>query len=42
LRQYVLDSDQVGRLKDLYVDTDDTRLYVLDEKKLYAIDLQSR
>jgi hypothetical protein len=42
LKQYVLDSDQVGRLKDLYVDAEDTRLYVLDEKKLYAIDLQSR
>ncbi len=42
LKQYVLDSEQVGRLKDLFVDADDTRLYVLDEKKLYAIDLQSR
>lgn len=42
LKQYVLDSDQVGKLKDLYVDTDDSRLYVLDEKKLYAIDLQSK
>ena len=40
LKQYVLDSDQVGRLKDLYVDPEDARLYVLDEKKLYAIDLQ--
>ncbi|MFA5799629.1 MAG: hypothetical protein WC840_01575 [Candidatus Peribacteraceae bacterium] len=42
LKQYVLDSDQVGRLKDLYVDPEDARLYVLDEKKLYAIDLQNR
>lgn len=41
LKQYVLDSEQVGNLKDLYVDPDDTRLYVLDEKKVYAIDLQA-
>lgn len=40
LKQYILDSDQVGTLKDLYVDPEDTHLYVLDEKKLYAIDLQ--
>ncbi len=40
LKQYVLDSDQVGKLKDIYVDPEDTRLYVLDEKKLYVIDLQ--
>ena len=42
LKQYVLDSEQVGKLKDLYVDEDDTRLYVLDDKKIYAIDLQAR
>ncbi len=42
LKQYILDSDQVGTLKDLFVDSDDTRLYVLDEKKLYAVDLQSK
>lgn len=41
LKQYVLDSEQVGGLKDLFVDSEDTRLYVLDEKKLYAIDLQA-
>ncbi len=42
LKQYILDSDQVGTLKDLYVDAEDLRLYVLDEKKLYAIDLQTK
>jgi hypothetical protein len=41
LKQFVLDSDQVGKLKDVFVDESDTRLYVLDEKKLYAIDLQA-
>ncbi len=42
LKQYVLDSDQVGTLKDLYVDSNDSRLYVMDEKKIYVIDLQSK
>jgi hypothetical protein len=41
LKQYVLDSEQVGNLKDIFVDAEDTRLYVLDEKKLYVIDLQA-
>ncbi len=41
VRQYVLESEQVGTLTDLYVDEDDTRLYVLDEKRLFAIDLQA-
>lgn len=40
VRQYVLEGDQVGTLKDLYVDPDQTRLYVEDEKRVYAIDLQ--
>jgi hypothetical protein len=39
IRQYVLEGDQIGDLKDLYVDPDDTRLYVLDDKRLYVIDL---
>lgn len=41
LKQYILDSEQVGNLKDIFVDAEDTRLYVLDEKKVYAIDLQA-
>lgn len=40
LKQYVLDAEQVTKLKDIYVDPDDTQLYILDEKKLYTIDLQ--
>jgi len=38
--QYVLEGDQVGELKDLFVDADEARLYVLDEKRLHVIDLQ--
>lgn len=42
LKQYILDSDEVGLLKDFYVDPKDSRLYVLDEKRLYAIDMDTR
>ena len=42
VKQYVLDSEQVSNLKDLYVDSEDTRLFVLDEKKVYVIDLQAQ
>lgn len=40
VRQYVLENDQVGTLKDLFVDADQSRLYVMDEKRIYGIDLQ--
>ena len=41
-RQYLLEGDQIGTLRDLYVDPEETRLYVLDEKRVYAIDLGTR
>ncbi len=41
LKQYVLEGDQVGKLKDIYVDPEETRLYVLDEKRIYVIDLSA-
>ncbi|MDD5623455.1 MAG: hypothetical protein PHI23_01955, partial [Candidatus Peribacteraceae bacterium] len=40
--QYVLEGEQVGTLKDLYVDPDEARLYVLDEKRLHVIDLKAK
>ncbi len=40
LKQYVLEGDQVGTLQDLYVDPEETQLTVLDEKRLYSINLQ--
>lgn len=39
VRQYVLEGD-IGELKDVYVDPDETLLYVLGEKQLYAVDLK--
>jgi hypothetical protein len=41
LKQYVLDGEQVGTLKDLWVDTDETRLYVMDDKRIYVVDLSA-
>jgi hypothetical protein len=42
LRQYVFEGDQIGKLLDLYVDPEQTRLYVVDEKRLYVVDLVAR
>jgi hypothetical protein len=42
LKQYVLEGEQMGELKDLYIDPEDARAYVLDEKRVYAIDLGTR
>lgn len=42
LRQYVVEGEQVGELRDLYVDPDETHLYLLDEKRLHVIDLQKK
>jgi len=39
LKQYVLEGEQIGKLQDLYVDPDESHLYVLDEKRVYVIDL---
>jgi len=40
VRQIVLEGEDIGVLQDLYVDPDETHLYVMDEKKVYVIDLQ--
>lgn len=42
VRQYVLDIDQLGTLTDLYVDPDQSHLYVMDEKRIYLIDLNQQ
>lgn len=39
VKQYVLEGEQVGTLKDLYVDPDEAHLYVLDEKRVFVVDL---
>lgn len=42
VKQYVLEGDQIGKLIDLYVDPDETRVYVVDEKRIYAVDLGTK
>lgn len=39
LKQYVLEGEQVSELRDIYVDSDDGHIYVLDAKRVHAIDL---
>ncbi len=39
LRQYVFEGEQIGTLKDLFVDLDEAHLYVMDEKRIYVTDL---
>lgn len=40
VKQYILEGDQVGTLRDLYVDDEENQLYVLDEERLHVIDLR--
>lgn len=42
LKQYFLEGEQIGTLQDLYVDPEESRLYVLDEKRVYVVDLATR
>jgi hypothetical protein len=42
VKQYILEGEQVGTLQDLYVDDDESQLYVMDEKRIYVIDLTVR
>ena len=39
VKQYVLAGDERGDLQDLFGDADELRLYVMDEKRVYKIDL---
>ncbi len=39
VRQYVIEGDQIGKLQDLYVDPEESHIYVMDEKKVYVVDI---
>ncbi len=41
-KQYVLEGEQMGTLQDLYVNDDESQLFVMDEKRIYVIDLTAR
>ncbi len=42
LKQYKLQGEQIGQLKGLYVDPDEAHLYVMDEKRVYVVDLSTK
>lgn len=42
VRQFVIEGEQVGTLQDLYVNDDESQLYVMDEKRIYVIELATR
>lgn len=39
LRQYILEGEQLGVIQDLYVDPEESHLYVIDEKRVHVVDL---
>ncbi len=41
-KQYILEGEQLGTLQDLYVDPEESHLYVLDEKRVYVVDLATQ
>lgn len=42
VKQYILEGEQLGTLQDLYVDPEEGNMYVLDEKRIYVIDLATK
>ena len=40
VQQYILEGDQLGELRDIYIDEEETQLYILSDKKVLAIDLR--
>lgn len=41
IKQYVLEGEQIRDLKDLYVDEDESQLYVMDDKRIYVIEIRA-
>jgi hypothetical protein len=42
VKQYILEGEQLGTMQDLYVDPEQTHMYVLDEKRVYVVDLTTQ
>ena len=40
VRQYILEGDQIGDLKDIYVDEEETKMYLIDDKRIHVVDLR--
>lgn len=41
-RQYIIEGEQIGKIQDLFVDTEESHLYVADDKRIYMIDLLAK
>ncbi len=41
-RQFAMEAEQLGTPQDLYVDPDESHLYVLDEKRVFVVDLSTQ
>lgn len=39
VRQYVVEGENLGTLQDVWVNADESQLYVMDEKRIYVIEL---
>ena len=40
MRQYILEGDQIGDLRDIFVDEEETKMYLIDEKRIHVVDLR--
>ena len=40
VKQYILQGDTIGDLRDIYVDDEETRMYLLDQERIHIIDLR--
>ncbi|MDP7477287.1 MAG: hypothetical protein QF442_02460 [Candidatus Peribacteraceae bacterium] len=40
VRQYILEGDQIGDLKDIFVDEEETKMYLIDDKRIHVVDLR--
>lgn len=40
VQQYILEGDQIGDLKDIFVDNEETKMYVIDDKRIHVVDLR--
>lgn len=40
VQQYILEGDQIGDIKDLFVDEEESKMYLIDDKRIHVVDLR--
>lgn len=40
VQQYILEGDQIGDLKDLFIDEEESKMYLIDDKRIHVVDLR--